>query len=161
MGTFAINFSRPAGQVAAQYYLFNRLGFEGYKRVHSACYETALWISDEIEKLGPFTFINRGAASDGIPASCFRITPGHEDSLGYNLYDLSDRLSTRGWQVPAFQLMDGAKDIAIMRLMVRQGVSRDMASLLIDDMKRAIEGFKKRPVPVGLTEKERGAYSHN
>jgi len=161
VGTFAINFSRPAGQVAAQYYLFNRLGFEGYKRVQSACYDTALWISDQIEKLGPFTFINRGDPRDGIPAVCFRITPGHEDSLGFNLYDLSDRLSTRGWQVPAFQLIDGAKDIAIMRLMVRQGVSRDMASLLIDDIKRAIEAFEKRPVAVGLTEKERGAYTHN
>jgi glutamate decarboxylase len=161
VGTFAINFSRPAGQVAAQYYLFNRLGFEGYKRVQMACYDTALWLSDELEKLGPFTFINRGGPKDGIPAVCFRITEGHEKELGYNLYDLSDKLTTRGWQVPAFQLIDEAKDICVMRLMVRQGVSRDMASLLMDDIRRAIDGFKKRPVENGLTQEERGAYTHN
>ena len=161
VGTFAINFSRPAGQVAAQYYLFNRLGFEGYKRVQMASYRTAMWLSDEIEKLGPFTFLNRGQPRDGIPAVCFRITPGQESGLGYNLYDLSDRLSTRGWQVPAFQLIDGAKDICIMRLMVRQGVSPDMASLLVDDIRRAIEGFSHRPVAVGMTQEERGAFTHN
>lgn len=161
VGTFAINFSRPAGQVAAQYYLFNRLGFEGYRKIQMACYDTALWLSDQIEALGPFDFINRGGPTDGIPAVCFRIKPGHEDELGYNLYDLSEKLSTRGWQLPAFQLIDQAKDICVMRLMVRQGVSRDMAALLIDDMRRAIEGFQKRPVAVGLTQEERGAYSHN
>lgn len=161
VGTFAINFSRPAGQVAAQYYLFNRLGFDGYKRVQMASYQTAQWLSDEIEKLGPFSFINRGEPDQGIPAVCFRITKGQETALGYNLYDLSDRLSTRGWQVPAFQLIDGAQDICIMRLMVRQGVSQDMASLLVDDIRRAIEGFKQRPVAVGLTEQTRGSYTHN
>ena len=32
MPTFALNFSRPGSQVAAQYYNFLRLGFEGYRR---------------------------------------------------------------------------------------------------------------------------------
>ncbi|UMX92499.1 pyridoxal-dependent decarboxylase [Escherichia coli] len=32
IGTFAINFSRPAGQVIAQYYEFLRLGREGYTK---------------------------------------------------------------------------------------------------------------------------------
>ncbi|MCH5375031.1 MAG: glutamate decarboxylase, partial [Planctomycetes bacterium] len=41
VGTFAINFSRPAGQIVSQYYLFNRLGREGYTRVQDACYSTA------------------------------------------------------------------------------------------------------------------------
>ncbi len=36
IGTFAINFSRPAGQVIAQYYEFLRLGREGYTKVQNA-----------------------------------------------------------------------------------------------------------------------------
>ena len=40
MPVFQINFSRPAGQVVAQYYEFLRLGRDGYRRVHTACYET-------------------------------------------------------------------------------------------------------------------------
>ncbi len=34
MPTFALNFSRPGGQVVAQYYNFLRLGFDGYRAVH-------------------------------------------------------------------------------------------------------------------------------
>ncbi len=40
VGTFGINFSRPAGQVIAQYYNFLRLGRSGYRRVHEACSTT-------------------------------------------------------------------------------------------------------------------------
>jgi Pyridoxal-dependent decarboxylase conserved domain len=38
VGTFAINFSRPAGQVIAQYYEFLRLGRDGYAKVQMAAY---------------------------------------------------------------------------------------------------------------------------
>src|SRR5690242_9461743 len=38
MPVFQINFSRPAGQIIAQYYNFLRLGFEGYKSIHEASY---------------------------------------------------------------------------------------------------------------------------
>ncbi|MCF3934088.1 glutamate decarboxylase [Acuticoccus sp. M5D2P5] len=159
VGTFAINFSRPAGQIVSQYYLFNRLGRDGYQRVQDACYKTAQFIAQEVEKLGPFDFINTGDPHAGIPAVCFRVKTGAE--LPYSLFDLSAKLLERGWQVPAFNLIDDASDIPIMRVMVRQGVSMDMAQLLIDDMKRAIEGFDKRPVAQPLTEKERAAYTHN
>ena len=40
MPVFQINFSRPAGQVVAQYYNFVRLGRDGYRNVHDACYDT-------------------------------------------------------------------------------------------------------------------------
>ncbi len=42
IGTFAINFSRPAGQVIAQYYEFLRLGREGYTKVQNASYRLPL-----------------------------------------------------------------------------------------------------------------------
>jgi glutamate decarboxylase len=42
MATFALNFSRPGGQIVAQYYNFLRLGKEGYRKIHQACYRTAV-----------------------------------------------------------------------------------------------------------------------
>lgn len=158
VGTFAINFSRPAGQIISQYYLFNRLGREGYKRIQDACYATGQFIAKEIAKLGPFDFINTSEPKAGIPSVCFRVKPGAK--LPYSLFDLSAKLLERGWQVPAFNLIGDAKDITVMRVMIRQGTSMDLASLLIDDITRAIAGFEKRPVSVPLTEEERGAYSH-
>ncbi len=51
---FALNFSRPGNQVIAQYYNFLRLGKEGYRQIHQACRDTALYLSGEIAKMGPF-----------------------------------------------------------------------------------------------------------
>ena len=75
VGTFGINFSRPAGQVIAQYYNFLRLGRSGYRRVHQACYDTARWLSAHLAKLGPFEFICDGDPANSIPAVCFNIGP--------------------------------------------------------------------------------------
>jgi len=48
MPVFQINFSRPAGQIIAQYYNFLRLGYEGYQRVHQASYEIGQYLAAEI-----------------------------------------------------------------------------------------------------------------
>jgi glutamate decarboxylase len=158
IGTFAINFSRPAGQVIAQYYNFLRLGRDGYQRIQQACYDTTRWLSGEIAKLGPFEFINDGDPAQGIPAVCFTTKPGVK--LPYTLYDLSDRLLNRGWQVPAFALIGEAKNTSVMRVMIRQGVSRDMAALLLEDIRRAVEHFEKHPIAVPLTEREVPIHTH-
>jgi len=154
----ALNFSRPGGQVACQYYNFLRLGREGYRQVHTACYETAQYLSDEIEKLGPFEVIFRGEMDRGIPAMCWKLKEGVDP--GFNLYDFADRLCTRGWQVPAYSLPAHCEEVVIQRILVRQGVSRDLAALLLDSMREAMEYFEKRPVQVALTEKEASGFHH-
>jgi glutamate decarboxylase len=156
--TIAINFSRPAGQVICQYYDFLRLGKEGYRKIQSACYETARYLAEAIPRLGPFEFLYDGDPKTGIPAVCWKIKEGAEP--GYNLYDLSDRLRARGWQVPAFALNGECSDWVVMRIMVRQGVSKDMAILLVDDIKRAIAHFQAHPVTVSLTGKEAAGFKH-
>jgi len=92
MDTFALNFSRPAGQIIAQYYNFIRLGRDGYKKIQQACYDTAVYIGQQISKLGPFEVIYDG--KNGIPALLWQMKEGEDH--GFNLFDLSDRLRTRG-----------------------------------------------------------------
>ena len=145
VGTFAINFSRPAGQVISQYYEFLRLGREGYRNIHMASYGVAQYLAAEIAQLGPYDFICTGSEQTGIPAICFRIKPGEDP--GYTLYDVSDRLRMRGWQVPAFALTGGASDINVMRVMCRRGFDLDMAALLLRDFKAAIAFFAKHSAP--------------
>src|ERR1700678_1683802 len=60
MPTFALNFSRPGGQVIAQYYNFLRLGREGYRKIHQASYDNARYLADQIAKLAPFELIYDG-----------------------------------------------------------------------------------------------------
>ncbi|EFF76031.1 glutamate decarboxylase [Achromobacter piechaudii] len=84
MPTFALNFSRPGGQIVAQYYNFLRLGKEGYRRIQDACYDTARYLSEEISKLGPFEILYDGDRNKGIPALCWKIKDGIKNP-GFNL----------------------------------------------------------------------------
>ncbi len=143
VGTFAINFSRPAGQVIAQYYELLRLGREGYTKVHTASYQVAQYLAKEIAALGPYEFFCSGNPQEGIPAVCFRIREGVD--AGYSLYDLSERLRLRGWQVPAFALSGGMSDVVVMRLMCRRGFEMDFAQLLLNDFRNALTYLKAHP----------------
>lgn len=160
MPTFALNFSRPGGQVIAQYYNFLRLGREGYAKIHGACYDTAQYLAKEIAALGPFEILYGGDPAGGIPALCWKVRDGF-DTRGYTLYDLADRLRSRGWQVPAYSMPANRQDLAIQRILVRHGVSHDLASLLVDDLKRSIEFFAAHPVSAPMTEAEAGSFNHN
>ncbi len=159
MATFALNFSRPGGQIIAQYYNFLRLGKEGYRKIHTACYETAQYIADEIAKMGPFEIIYGGDPKGGIPALCWKIKDGF-DTHGYTLYDLADRLRSRGWQVPAYALPANCQDLVIQRILVRHGVSKDLGALLVEDMQRCLDYFKAHPITSPLTAEEGTGYHH-
>ena len=94
----------------------------------------------------------------GIPTVTWRIREGEDP--GYTLFDLADRLRRDGWQVPAYTLTGTASDIAVQRILVRLGVSRDMAALLLDDFRDAVAHFTKHPVTVSMTKQESGGFSH-
>ena len=109
--------------------------------------------------MGPFDIIYDGDMHSGIPALCWKIKDGF-DTKGYTLYDLADRLRSRGWQVPAYSLPANAQDVVIQRILVRHGVSRDVAGLLLEDMRRCGEWFKAHPVTSPLSEAEASGYHH-
>ena len=158
MRDIALNFSRPAGQVVCQYYNFLRLGHEGYRKIHGACYDTAEYLATELGKLGPFEMIYGGKRDEGIPTLCWRLKDGADP--GFSLYDLADRLRARGWQVPAYSLPAHCENEVIQRILVRHGVSRDLASLLLDDIKNAMAYFAKHPVQVPMDATEASGFHH-
>ena len=100
MPTFALNFSRPGAQVAAQYYNFIRLGWQGYRHVQQTCQDIALHLSGELAKMGPFELLSDGS---DLPVLAFRLTD--PAGTGYSVFDLSERLRQRGWLVPAARPM--------------------------------------------------------
>jgi len=157
MPTFALNFSRPGGQIVAQYYNFLRLGKAGYRKIQQACYDTAQYLADEIDKLGPFKIIYDGRG--GIPAMSWSLKDGVDP--GFNLFDLSDRIRMRGWQIAAYSMPPKREDLVIMRILVRHGVSRDLADLLITDLKACMAYFEKNPVAHKGNEKDSGSFKHS
>ncbi|MDD5567608.1 MAG: glutamate decarboxylase [Candidatus Omnitrophica bacterium] len=157
MPTFALNFSRPGGEIIAQYYNFLRLGKEGYYKIQKACQDVAVYLAGQIAKMGPFEIIYDG--KDGIPALCWKLKDGKK--YDFTLFDVADRLRSRGWLVPAYSMPANRQDLIIQRILVRRGFSRDLASLLLDDLERALEHFNQHPVAKPLTEKEAGGFKHS
>jgi glutamate decarboxylase len=158
MPTFALNFSRPGGQIIAQYYNFIRLGREGYAKIQNACYETAQFFAKEIIKLGPFEILYGGETDGGIPCVSWKIKDGTQTP--FSLYDLADRLRVRGWQVPAYSMPANRKDLVVQRILVRHGVSRDLVSLLLEDFQRCLDYFVRHPVVDSISAGEASGYHH-
>jgi glutamate decarboxylase len=137
MPTFTLNFSRPGNQIVGQYYNFLRLGRDGYTRIMKGLQETAMYLSKNVEKMGPFKLISRG---DTIPVFAFAL----KDSSRYSVFDLSDKLREQGWQVPAYTMPPKVDDLAVLRIVVREGFSRDLAEMLLADLRKAIGYFESQ-----------------
>jgi glutamate decarboxylase len=157
--TFNLNFSRPGGQVIAQYYEFIRLGRDGYAKVHGACYETARFIADGIGALPAFEVVYDADPLRGITAVTWRIADGADP--GFNLFDLADRLRMSGWLVPAYSLPTSLEQQVVQRVLIRHGFSRDLAGHLLEDVDRALETLRRHPPSASLTEEEAGGFSHD
>ncbi|MFP6663458.1 MAG: glutamate decarboxylase [Deltaproteobacteria bacterium] len=131
MPTFTLNFSKPATQVVAQYYNFLRLGREGYRQVQQVSQDVAVYLSTAIAAMGPFELL-----SDGRDLPVFAFCSKDEASL--SVFDLSDKLRERGWLVPAYTMPVDVEDMAVLRIVIREGLSHDLASQLLEDMAWAI-----------------------
>jgi glutamate decarboxylase len=142
MPTFALNFSRPGAQVVAQYYNFLRLGFEGYRRVQAYARDVATRLSGEIEKLGPFELLTRG---DELPVFAFKVK---DEVDNFTVFDVSNAMRERGWQVPAYTFPKNREDLAALRVVVRRGFTHDMGDMLLADLKRQLPRLEAQPEPV-------------
>ena len=142
MPTFSLNFSRPGSEVVAQYYLFLRLGFEGFVAVQRACREVAVELAGRIEQLGPFRMLTRG---DELPVFAFTTA---EDVSAFDVYDVSRRLRERGWQVPAYSFPEKREDLSVLRIVVRNGFTDDLAGLLLDDLGRLLPELSRQSGPL-------------
>jgi glutamate decarboxylase len=61
------------------------------------------------------------------------------------VFDLSERLRMRGWQVPAYTFPEAMTDTAVIRIVVRNGFSMDLANLLLADFKRHVTILEHHP----------------
>ncbi|OZG29432.1 glutamate decarboxylase [Williamsia sp. 1138] len=123
MPTFTLNFSRPGNQVIGQYYNFLRLGRQGYADIMRSLSDTAQWFAGQIEEEDEIEIVTDGSA---IPVVTFKL---HSD-CEFTAFDVSHGLRSYGWQVPAYTMPDNVSDLAVLRVVVREGFSRDMARVL-------------------------------
>ena len=136
--TFNLNFSKGSSQVIGQYYNFLRLGRTGYTRIMAGLLATATYLADAAEQSGHFEVLSK---PDALPVVALRL----KGERPYSSHDLSDRLRQRGWIVPAYALPPNVEHVEVLRVVVREGFSRDMADRLIDDMRVALADLDARP----------------
>jgi glutamate decarboxylase len=140
MPTFALNFSRPGAEVVAQYYVFLRLGRAGFRAVQQASRDVATALAGEISQLGPFRLLTSG---DELPVlACTTV-----EDTSFNVFDVSRRLRERGWLVPAYTLPANRQDLAVLRIVCRNGFSHDLAGMLLDDLRTALPELARQPAP--------------
>lgn len=133
MPTLALNFSRPGAQVLLQFYLFLRLGRDGYTEVQGESQRVAMHLSSGIGAMDAFELVSDGST---IPVFAWRLAPGHTEN--WTLDDLSDRLRMRGWLVPAYPMPEDLQEITVQRIVVRNGLTLDLASSLLDVIRQEV-----------------------
>lgn len=133
MANYSLNFSRASNAVLLQYYNFLRLGREGYERIVGNVMANATELEAELTATGRFELLNDARY---LPVVVVRPAAG---GGGVDVFELSERLRERGWIVPAYTLPPNAEEIAVLRMVVKENFSRDMAEMLGRDIERSLE----------------------
>ena len=153
MPTFALNFSRPGSQVIAQYYMFTNLGFEGYRAVMQGAQDVAVYLSSSIADIGPYELITEGR---DLPVFAFRLADRVEN---YSVFDVSDRLRQAGWLVPAYTFPENRQDLSVLRIVVRAGMTVEMADALLQHLREQTAFLEK--LDSRIPSEHRQAFAHN
>jgi glutamate decarboxylase len=155
MPTFALNFSRPGSEVVAQYFMFSTLGRDGYSRVMHGAQDVATHLSSQIGKMGPYQLITEGR---DLPVFAFAVNP---DVKNYTVFDVSDKLRQHGWLVPAYTFPENRQDLSVLRIVVRAGMTMQMAEALLMHLREITEFLESLDAPLpGLETDKRTAFSH-
>ena len=159
-----LNFSRPAAQILGQYYNFIHLGMEGYREIHTNSMDIARYCHDQIGRMPCFENYSDKLEN---PLFVWYLKPEYDRTARWTLYDLQDKLMQKGWMVPAYTMPKNIEDLVVMRIVVRQGMSRDMADMLIADIRDAVTELEKLEYPtpsriaVQKSKKQKGkVYTH-
>lgn len=152
--TFALNFSRPGAQVVAQYYTFLRLGRDGYRAVQQATRDVAVGLAKRIEALGDFRLLTRG---DELPVFAFTT---RDEVTSYDVFDLSRRLRESGWLVPAYTFPANREDLAVLRVVCRNGFSSDLADMFLEDLSRLLPQLREQPHPLTRDKQAATGFHH-
>jgi len=78
----------------------------------------------------------------------------------YDVFDVSRRLREHGWLVPAYTYPANRQDLAVLRVVCRNGFSQDLADLLMDDLTRLLPELRRQPHPLNRPESVATAFHH-
>jgi glutamate decarboxylase len=136
--TSDLNFSKGSSQVIGQYYNLIRLGRDGYSRIMDGLLGVARYVSDMATGSEHFEVIGGDRA---LPVVTLQL----RGDRPYTCHDISGALRPRGWIVPAYTPPPKPDDVSVLRVVVREGFSRDMADNLAADITAVLESLDAHP----------------
>jgi glutamate decarboxylase len=137
--TFTLNFSTGSAMVLGQYYNLVRYGRAGYTYIMRNMQTNARALAEKLDAIGRFELIEPG--QEQLPLVAFRLT----DTTSFDEFDIAWQLSAeRGWMVPAYTLPPNAQDVAIMRALVKQTMSREHVDTLARDVEQACATLERK-----------------
>jgi glutamate decarboxylase len=86
--------------------------------------------------------------------SAFVLDPDHGAKLPYSVFDVSAGVRGADWLVPVYTFPAHREDLSALRIVVRNGLSRDLADLL-DDLRRLLDRLGRQ------TAQQRGGQQRN
>ncbi|HEX3012194.1 MAG TPA: glutamate decarboxylase [Syntrophomonadaceae bacterium] len=138
MPTYTLNFSRGSDMVLAQYYNLLRLGHAGYSKVMSNCLNNARYLADKLSSSNFFELLS----DMQLPIITFKF----KYTSNFTPFQFSQKLRERGWMLPAYNLPKNADHMTVMRIIVRETFSRDMAETLYNDLVKTYQLLDNKEV---------------
>ena len=136
MPTATLNFSRNAMQIAVQYYLFIRLGRDGYTSIMRHAVDNARRLREQLLESGYFEIMNK---TQRIPVVALTLKP---DFKNFNEFDVSAKVREHGWVLSAYTMPPNAESVRSLRIVVRPHLNRNVIDLLTTDIIRSCEFLK-------------------
>ncbi len=140
--TYTLNFSSNAAFVIAQYYNLLRLGKKGYRQIMQNCQENARFFARKLQESRFFIPVD---PSPDLPIVAFRLKG---ENAGREM-EISSELRKFGWIVPAYTLPPEAQDVSLLRVVVREQISRSMLETLLLHLDLSTQILKNPPLPAG------------
>ena len=137
MPNYSLNFSRPSSSVILQYFAFLRLGRRGYTEIVANVLANAQALAGKMRRIEELELLNDGST---FPIVALRAT----DPEATDLTTVSHLLRERGWIVPAYTLPPNAEQLTVLRIVVKESLSRDMVDMLAHDLHLALKAQKKQ-----------------
>jgi glutamate decarboxylase len=90
-----------------------------------------------------------------LPVFAFTVP---EEITAFSVFDVSAALRESGWLVPAYTFPNNRTDLAVLRIVVRNGFTHDLADLLLDDLRRSLPRLERQSMP--LQGAETSSFAH-
>ncbi len=140
MPNYSLNFSKGSSIILSQYYNFLRLGREGYADIMNNIMEVAHYLENKLVETGKFELLTD---TKYLPVAAVRL----KDNSKYDVFRVSAELRRFGWIIPAYTLPPEAQEIAVLRMVVKENFSLDMAESLVADINEVLEQLDNESVP--------------